>query len=138
MPAKLWARPVIRVDDVAASISYYCDKLGFAEDWNDGGDDSPVAQVSRNGVALILDKRTYFVKAGSPSVVSLTLNDLPHRPSLDALHRELLVAGAKVTKAPFKVHWDPHVYEMDVEDLDGNLLMFWGYMPPERALTVFE
>jgi catechol 2,3-dioxygenase-like lactoylglutathione lyase family enzyme len=93
MPAKLWARPVLRVGDVAASISYYCDKLGFAEDWNEGGDDSPVAQVSRNGIALILDKHTYFPKAGTPSVV---------------------------------------------EDLDGNVLMFWGFMPAERQLTVVE
>jgi predicted lactoylglutathione lyase len=138
MPAKLWARPILRVGDVAASISYYCEKLGFAEDWNEGGDDSPVAQVSRNGIALILDKHTYFPKAGTPSVISLTLNDLPNRPSLDALHRELLVAGAKITKSPFKVHWDPHLYELDVEDLDGNVLMFWGFMPPEREFTVVE
>lgn len=127
---KLWARPVFRVSDVAKSVSYYCEKLGFARDWDEGGADSAVAQVSRNGLELILDKRTYFPKAGVPSVISLTLNDLPNRPALDALHREYLAAGANVTKAPFKVHWDQHVYEMDVEDLDGNILMFWGHMPP--------
>jgi uncharacterized glyoxalase superfamily protein PhnB len=64
-----------------------------------------------------------------PSVISLTLNDLPERPALDVLHRELVAAGATVTRAPFKVHWDPHVYEMNVEDPDGNLLMFWGHVP---------
>jgi hypothetical protein len=26
------------------------------------------------------------------------------------------------------VHWDPHVYEMDVEDPDSNVLMFWGHV----------
>jgi hypothetical protein len=24
------------------------------------------------------------------------------------------------------VHWDPYAYEMNVEDPDGNVLMFWG------------
>ena len=126
---KLWARPVFRISDVAKSISYYCEKLGFEKDWDEGGSDSAVAQVSRNGLALILDKRTYFPKAGVPSVVSLTLNDLPSHPALDALYREFVATGAKITKTPFKVHWDQRVYEMDVEDLDGNILMFWGNMP---------
>ena len=64
-----------------------------------------------------------------PSVISLTLNDLPERPALDTLHREFAAAGANVTKPPFKVHWDPNVYEMNVEDPDGNILMFWGHVP---------
>ena len=129
---KLWARTVFRVSDVAQSIAYFCDKLGFDKDWDEGGPDSAIAQVSRSGVELILDNKTYFPKAGVPSVISLTLNDLVERPALDALHREFLAAGAKITKAPFKVHWDPNVFEMDVEDLDGNILMFWGYMPPQN------
>src|SRR5262245_13977260 len=37
---RLWARPVFRVSDVAESISYYCEKLGFAKDWDEGGTDS--------------------------------------------------------------------------------------------------
>jgi hypothetical protein len=129
---KLWARPVFRVSDVAQSIAYFCEKLGFDKDWDEGGPESAIAQVSRSGVELILDKQTYFPKAGVPSVISLTLFDSPDRPALDVLHREFVSAGAKVTKAPFKVHWDPNVFEMDVEDLDGNVLMFWGYMPPQK------
>ena len=129
---RLWARPVFRVSDVAQSIAYFCEKLGFDKDWDEGGSDSAIAQVSRSGVELILDKNTYFPKASVPSVISLTLNDFPERPALDALYREFLVAGANVTKAPFKVHWDPKVFEMDVEDLDGNVLLFWGYMPRQN------
>lgn len=125
---RLWARPIFVVSDLARSIEYFCDKLGFVKDWDEGGPDSAVAQVSRSGLDLILDKKTYFPKAAIPSVISLTLNDLPDRPALHTLHAEFLAAGAKITKAPFKVHWDPHVYEMDVEDLDGNVLMFWGHM----------
>jgi hypothetical protein len=80
----------------------------------------------------MLDKDTYFPKPGSPSVITLTLNDVPERPALGTLHREFLAAGARVTRAPFKVHWDPNVYEMNVEDPDGNVLMFWGHVPDAR------
>jgi predicted lactoylglutathione lyase len=80
-------------------------------------------------VTLMLDKDTYFPKPGSPSVITLTLNDVPERATLDTLHREFVAAGAHVTRAPFKVHWDPNVYEMNVEDPDGNVLMFWGHVP---------
>jgi catechol 2,3-dioxygenase-like lactoylglutathione lyase family enzyme len=125
---KLWARHVFRVNDLARSVVFYCGRLGFTQDWIEGGDDPAVAQVSRLGVALILDKHAYWPKAGTPSVISLTLNDLSDRPALDVLHRELVASGANVTKAPFKVHWDPHVYEMNVEDPDGNVLMFWGHV----------
>ena len=125
---KLWARPIVRVSDLAASVAFYCQKLGFTQDWIEGGDDPAVAQVSRLGVTLILDKQAYWPRAGLPSVISLTLNDVPQRPALDTLHREFVAAGADVTKAPFKVHWDPHVYELNVEDPDGNVLMFWGHI----------
>ena len=126
---KLWSRPVFHVDNVIESVSYYCEKLGFEKDWIESGSDPDVAQVSRNGATVILDGATYFPKAARPSVLTVTLNDAPSRPALDALHRELLGAGAKVARAPFKVHWDEHVYEMVVEDLDVNVLMFWGNMP---------
>ena len=125
---KLWARPIVRVSDLAASVAFYCQKLGFTQDWIEGGDDPAVAQVSRPGVTLMLDKQAYWPKAGVPGVISLTLNDLPDRPALDVLHREFAAAGANVTKTPFKVHWDPNVYEMNVEDPDGNVLVFWGHV----------
>ena len=125
---KLWARHVFRVNDLATSVAFYCERLGFTQDWMEGGDDPAVAQVSRLGVTVILDKQAYWPKAGVPSVISLTLNDVPQRPALDTLHGEFVAAGAHVAKAPFKVHWDPHVYEMNIEDPDGNVLMFWGHI----------
>ena len=129
---RYWARPVFRVGNVAESIAYYCEKLGFEKEWDEGGDDSSVAQVCRGGFSLMLDKRADFPKASIPSVISLTLPDSPSRPGLDALHRELVAKGARISKAPFKVHWDKTVYEMDVEDIDGNVLMFWGNMPSAK------
>ena len=132
---RLWARPIFRVSDLASSIDYFCEKLGFVKDWGEEGPDAAVAQVSRSGLDLILDEKTYFPKAAVPSVISLTLNDMPGRPALHTLHAEFVAAGAKVTKAPFKVHWDPQVYEMNVEDLDGNVLMFWGHMPGQNEVS---
>jgi catechol 2,3-dioxygenase-like lactoylglutathione lyase family enzyme len=122
----LWARHIFRVNDLAKSVAFYCEKLGFAKDWMEAGDDPAVAQVSRLGVTLILDKSAYWPKPGVPSVISLTLNDVPERPALDVLHREFVAAGATIAKAPFKIFWDPHTHEMVVEDPDGNVLLFWG------------
>ena len=125
---KLWARHIFRVSDLAKSMAFYCGKLGFTQDWMEAGENPAAAQVTRLGVTLILDKQAYWPKPGMPSVVSLTLNDVPQRPALDGLHREFLAAGAVVARPPCKIHWDPLVYEMVVEDPDGNVLLFWGHV----------
>jgi uncharacterized glyoxalase superfamily protein PhnB len=127
---EFWTRPLLRVRNLQDSLRYYRDRLGFVDDWIDGTSSPPTcAQVSRNGVTVILDERAYFPKAALPSVLSVTLNDAVEAPALDALHRELLASGATIRRAPFKVVWDEHVHELDVEDPDGNVLAFWGYMP---------
>ena len=51
-PDKIFARTVLRVRDVAESVVYYCETLGFEKDWQ--SDDAAVAQVSRGGVSLLL------------------------------------------------------------------------------------
>lgn len=129
---KLWARHIFRVSDLGKSVGFYCETLGFTRDWMEAGDEPAVAQVSRLGVTLMLDTQAYWPKAGIPSVLSLTLNDVPERPALDALHREFVAAGAVIAKPPSKIHWDPQVYEMVVEDPDGNVLLFWGHVAAER------
>ena len=35
---EFWIRPILCVRDVASSISYYTDKLGFRKAWAHGGD----------------------------------------------------------------------------------------------------
>src|SRR6185312_9885639 len=49
-----FARPVLHVTDVAASLRFYVDRLGFTNPWRYGGDKIFVAQVDRQGCALIL------------------------------------------------------------------------------------
>lgn len=127
---EFWTRPVLHVRNLRKSITYYCHHLGFVTDWLDTSSSEPACgQVSRGGLSIVLNEGAAFPKASVPAVLSLTLKDSPEAPGLEALHRELVAAGGRVSRAPVKVHWDEQVYEMYVEDLDGNVLMFWGNMP---------
>ena len=127
---KHWARPILGVRDLAASIAYFRDHLAFEVDWLDQSGPQPsCGQVSRDGVSLILDQDAAFPKAAAPSVVSVTLDDSPESPGLADLHRELAGSGGRIARPPFKVQWDERIHQMDVEDLDGNVLMYWGHVP---------
>ena len=50
-----FARPVLHVKDVEASLRFYVDQLGFTSPWRHNEDGkADVAQVDRQGCALIL------------------------------------------------------------------------------------
>ena len=50
-----FARPVLHVKDVEASLRFYVDRLGFTSPWRyDEDGKAHVAQVDRQGCALIL------------------------------------------------------------------------------------
>ena len=50
-----FARPVLHVKDVDASLRFYVDLLGFTSSWRyDEAGTARVAQVDRQGCALIL------------------------------------------------------------------------------------
>jgi catechol 2,3-dioxygenase-like lactoylglutathione lyase family enzyme len=50
-----FARPVLHVKDVEASIRFYVNRLGFTSPWRHNEDGrADVAQVDRQGCALIL------------------------------------------------------------------------------------
>ena len=126
MSDEFYMRPMFCVRDVGASIAYYCEKLGFEKSWDHGGEKPIIAQVGRNGLDIILDSASAIPRAATPTVLSMSL----HEPEkLGALHRELLGRGAKVVAAPFEVVWEKDLYQLDVEDLDGNVLVFWGEKP---------
>src|SRR5438046_6902903 len=53
-----FARPVLHVTDVDASIRFYVDRLGFSSPWRFEEDGKTfVAQVERQGCALILSSQ---------------------------------------------------------------------------------
>jgi hypothetical protein len=124
MSDKYFIRPVFRVRDVAASVAYYCERLGCTKRWDHGGEGGPIiAEVERGDLAVILDSASVVPKPAGPSVVTLSIENLTE------LHRELFGRKANIVKAPFEVVWQPNTLQFDVEDLDGNLLVFWGAKP---------
>ena len=123
MSDEFYARPMFRVRDVERAVAYYCESLGFARSWDSGEARPVMAQVGRNGLDVILASRDVTPRAGVPSVLCLSL----HEPgNLEALQRELEDRGARIVASCFEVTWQEGTLQLEVEDLDGNVLLFWG------------
>jgi catechol 2,3-dioxygenase-like lactoylglutathione lyase family enzyme len=77
-----FARPVLHVTDVEASLGFYVDRLGFTCPWRyeDDGGRAYVAQVDRQGCALILAK-TWPEKIGMGLMFSSLNVEPAHRTS---------------------------------------------------------
>ena len=124
-----FARPVLHVRDVDASLSFYLSRLGFTSPWRyDVDGRAHVAQVDRQGCALILAD-TWPEKIGK-GLIFISLNvEPPTREdavaALDALRAELEAKGVPVKEGS----WGYRL--LVVDDLDGNQL-FFNY-PAETA-----
>ena len=129
-----FARPVLHVADVDASLLFYVNRLGFTSPWRyDEGGRARVAQVDRQGCALILAD-TWPEKIGKGLIfislnVSLdaSLNVSPNSElqtreaavaALDALRAELEAKGVPVKEGS----WGYRL--LVVDDPDGNQLFF--------------
>jgi catechol 2,3-dioxygenase-like lactoylglutathione lyase family enzyme len=124
-----FARPVIHVKDVEASLRFYVDWLGFTSPWRYDEDGIVhVAQVDRQGCALILAD-TWPEKIGKGLIfISLNVEPETHEAAvaaLDALRAELDTKGVQVKEGS----WGYRL--LVVDDLDGNQL-FFNY-PAETA-----
>jgi hypothetical protein len=98
--------PILRVQDLNASIGYYIRALGFRLDWKE----TWFASVSRDGCNVFLSEGDQ----GNPGTwVWFGVSDA------QALFRELQSTGARIRHAPANFRW---ALEMQVEDLDGNVL----------------
>jgi predicted lactoylglutathione lyase len=86
-----FARPVLHVKDVEASLRFYVNQLGFTSPWRYGEDGrAHIVQVDRLGCALILaDKWPEKIGKG---LMFISLNGEPETQvaALDALRAELL------------------------------------------------
>ncbi len=124
-----FARPVLHVRDVEASLRFYVNRLGFTSPWRyDEDGRAHVAQVDRQGCALIL-AATWPEKIGK-GLIFISLNFEPHSreaavAALDALRAELEAKGAPVKDGS----WGYRL--LVVDDPDGNQL-FFNY-PAETA-----
>jgi uncharacterized glyoxalase superfamily protein PhnB len=116
--------PILSVKDVAASIRYYVDRLGFKKHW-EWGDPPTFAAVTRDAVEIYLCKD----KQGHPGTwVYVAVEDV------DALYAELLASGAEIRQPPTNLPW--HMRELNVADLDGHRLRFGtpSSAPPSGTL----
>jgi catechol 2,3-dioxygenase-like lactoylglutathione lyase family enzyme len=99
--------PIFRVRDIKASLAYYVDVLGFKIDW---GNDTSLASVSRGSCHIMLCEGDQ----GHPGTwVWIGVGDA------GLLFEEYRAKGAKIRHRPTNYEW---AYEMQVEDLDGNVL----------------
>jgi catechol 2,3-dioxygenase-like lactoylglutathione lyase family enzyme len=122
-PMSDWfARPVLTVSDVEASLRFYVDRLGFTIPWRfDENGKASVAQVDREGCAIIL--ANHWPEKSGKGVLFISLNVEPSTPetetaALDRLRAELEARGAPVREG----RWGYRV--LIVADPDGNQLLF--------------
>ena len=121
-----FARPVLHVTDVEVSLRFYVDRLGFTIAWRHNEDGrADVAQVDRQGCALILAD-SWPEKIGKGLMfISLNVDPATQVAALDALRAELEAKGVPVKDGS----WGYRL--LVVDDPDGNHL-FFNY-PSETA-----
>ena len=124
-----FARPVLHVKDVEASLRFYVDRLGFTSPWRyEEEGRTHVAQVDRQGCALILAD-TWPEKIGKGLMfISLNVEPATHEEAtaaVDALRAELESRSVAVKEGS----WGYRL--LVVDDPDGNQL-FFNY-PAETA-----
>jgi catechol 2,3-dioxygenase-like lactoylglutathione lyase family enzyme len=117
-----FARPVLHVSDVEASLRFYVDRLGFTVAWRyEENGRACVAQVDRGSCALIFSGQ-WPEKVGKGLIfISLNVEPETHEAAvaaLDALRAELESRGAPVKEG----QWGYRL--LVVEDPDANQLYF--------------
>jgi catechol 2,3-dioxygenase-like lactoylglutathione lyase family enzyme len=117
-----FARPVLHVKEVEASLRFYTDRLGFTIPWRyDEEGKARVAQVDRQGCALILSNQ-WPEKIGKGLIfISLNVEPYSHQAyvaALDALRTEFEAKSVQVKDG----NWGYRI--LVVDDPDGNQLFF--------------
>lgn len=117
-----FARAVLNVKDVEASLKFYVEKLGFTSPWkyNEEGQ-AHVAQVERQGATMILS-RSWPERVGK-GLIFISLNVEP--PTLEVATAALNALRAEFESKGVVVKDGSWGYRLLViDDLDGNQLMF--------------
>lgn len=114
------AIPILYAENVARSLRYYVDVLGFESFW-EWGSPPTFGGVNKNTVELFFCEQDQ----GHPGTwVSIFVD------KIDELHDAIVAKGGKVLVPPVNREWN--VREMLVEDLDGHKLRFGRHMDFER------
>jgi len=114
-PMMVGAATVFVVSDIAKSIEYYRDVLGFTADFQYG---TPTFYVClcRDEVSLHLIAARQTKRLPGNGAICVFVKDV------DAVHAELAARGARVVKPP--QNYDYGMRDFDVLDLDGNQLVY--------------
>jgi catechol 2,3-dioxygenase-like lactoylglutathione lyase family enzyme len=117
-----FARPVLHVSNVEASLGFYVDRLAFTVSWRvDWDGRTHIAEVDRQNCALILSDQ-WPEKAGKGLMfISLNIEPLTHEgevAAVDALRTEFEGRAVQIKDG----RWGYRV--LVVEDPDGNQLFF--------------
>jgi catechol 2,3-dioxygenase-like lactoylglutathione lyase family enzyme len=117
-----FARPVLHVTDVEASLRFYVERLGFTSPWRYEEDGrARVAQAERQGCALILAEQWPEKVGKGLMFISVNVEQETREAqiaALDALRAELEARGVPVKEGS----WCYRL--LVVEDPDGNQLFF--------------
>lgn len=109
------ANPILRVADMARSLQYYVDVLGFSNaEW--GGNEFTC--VTRDGAGIYLSEGD---QGHQGTWVWIGVGDV------ESLYEEYMSKGALIMHPPENFPW---AYEMKVNDPDGHVLRF-GSDPKE-------
>ena len=101
--------PILNVKNLAASMDYYVNVLGFRVEW-DWGDPPDVGSVARDDHSIMLVEDGQ----GHPGTwIWMGVEDA------DQYYKEYKASGAKIREHPINYPW---AYEFRVEDLDGHVL----------------
>lgn len=112
-------KPIFRVRNLAVSIDYYVRVLGFKLDWENP---AIFAAVTRARFQLFLAEGNQGNPGGWVWVgVS----------NAEVLCAEYRASGAKIRHPPTNYAW---TYEMQVEDLDGNVLRMGSEPKPDQPI----
>jgi catechol 2,3-dioxygenase-like lactoylglutathione lyase family enzyme len=103
------SQPILRVENMQASLRFYVDVLGFENvSWGDDG----FTSISRDQAAM------YLCQGGQGrggAWVWIGVEDV------EKLHEECVARGVTIRLPPTNYPW---ALEMHVEDPDGNVLRF--------------
>ena len=112
------AIPVLHVSTAVAAEEFYCDRLGFRQEFayriDEAKSDPCYMGLTREGVELHVSS---FSGDGVSGGVVFVLVD-----NVDILHAELVAKGVPIALAPTDQSWGNR--EMYVKDADGNSLRF--------------
>jgi predicted enzyme related to lactoylglutathione lyase len=104
--------PILYAADVAASLSYYTNILGFENKW--GWEDPPTfGGVSKDCVEIFFCEKGQ----GSPGTWLSVFVD-----NVDEYYEQIKAKGAKILNPPQSMDWN--VREMLVENPDGHRIRF--------------